>query len=132
MHFHAWFMGMRTALEMMLTGDSISGTEAARLGWANRAFPAAELDEAVVEMATRIAQVDPELAQMNKRIVHRQMEISGLRTGIRAGTEMCALGTHTEALRKFVAQMRSEGLTKTLSQRDSPFGDYRTSEPHDA
>jgi enoyl-CoA hydratase len=60
------------------------------------------------------------------------MEISGLRTGIRAGTEMCALGTHTEALRKFVAQMRSEGLTKTLSQRDSPFGDYRTSEPHDA
>jgi enoyl-CoA hydratase len=132
MHFHAWFMGMRTALEMMLTGDSISGTEAARLGWANRAFPAAELDEAVVEMATRIAQVDPELAQMNKRIVHRQMEISGLRTGIRAGTEMCALGTHTEALRKFVAQMRSEGLTRTLSQRDSPFGDYRTSEPHDA
>jgi enoyl-CoA hydratase len=132
MHFHAWFMGMRTALEMMLTGDSISGTEAARLGWANRAFPAAELDGAVVEMATRIAQVDPELAQMNKRIVHRQMEISGLRTGIRAGTEMCALGTHTEALRKFVAQMRSEGLTKTLSQRDSPFGDYRTSEPHDA
>jgi enoyl-CoA hydratase len=132
MHFHAWFMGMRTALEMMLTGDSISGSEAARLGWANRAFPAGELDEAVVEMATRIAQVDPELAQMNKRIVHRQMEISGLRTGIRAGTEMCALGTHTEALRKFVAQMRSEGLTKTLSQRDSPFGDYRTSEPHDA
>jgi enoyl-CoA hydratase len=132
MHFHAWFMGMRTALEMMLTGDSISGTEAARLGWANRAFPAAELDEAVVEMATRITQVDPELAQMNKRIVHRQMEISGLRTGIRAGTEMCALGTHTEALRKFVEQMRTEGLTKTLSQRDSPFGDYRTSEPHDA
>jgi len=132
MHFHAWFMGMRTALEMMLTGDSISGTEAARLGWANHAFPAGELDDAVVERATRIAQVEPELAQMNKRIVHRQMEISGLRTGIRAGTEMCALGTHTEALRRFVEQMRSEGLTKTLSDRDAPFGDYRTSEPHGA
>ncbi len=132
MHFHAWFMGMRTALEMMLTGDSISGTEAARLGWANHAFPADELDDAVVDMAMRIAQVDPELAQMNKRIVHRQMEISGLRTGIRAGTEMCALGTHTQALRRFVEQMRTEGLTKTLSNRDSPFGDYRTSEPHGA
>ena len=39
MHFHAWFMGMRTAMAMMLTGDSISGTEAVRLGWANAAFP---------------------------------------------------------------------------------------------
>ena len=130
MHFHAWFMGMRTALEMMLTGDSISGTEAARLGWANHAFPADQLDAEVVERATRIAQVDPELAQMNKRLVHRQMEIAGMRTGIRVGTEMCALGTHTKALQRFVAQMRSDGLTKTLSQRDTPFGDYRTAEPH--
>ena len=23
MHFHAWFLGMRKAMEMMLTGDSI-------------------------------------------------------------------------------------------------------------
>jgi enoyl-CoA hydratase len=132
MHFHAWFMGMRTALEMMLTGDSISGAEAARLGWANRAYPLAELDDAVIDMASRVAQVDPELAQLNKRIVHRQMEISGLRTGIRAGTEMCALGTHTEALKRFVAEMRTKGLTGALSDRDSPFGDYRTSEPHTA
>jgi len=130
MHFHAWFMGMRMALEMMLTGDSISGSEAARLGWANRAFPVAELDAAVVDMANRISQVDPELAQMNKRLVHRQMEIAGMRTGIRVGTEMCALGTHTKALQRFVAQARSEGLTKTLQQRDAPFGDYRTIEPH--
>jgi enoyl-CoA hydratase len=130
MHFHAWFMGMRTALEMMLTGDSISGTEAARLGWANRAYPLDELDGAVVAVASRIAQVDPELAQMNKRLVHRQMEIAGMRTGIRVGTEMCALGTHTKALQRFVAQARSEGLTATLSQRDAPFHDYRTAEAH--
>jgi enoyl-CoA hydratase len=130
MHFHAWFMGMRTALEMMLTGDSISGVEAARLGWANRAYPTDELEGAVVEVASRIAHLDPELAQMNKRLVHRQMEIAGMRTGIRVGTEMCALGTHTKALQRFVAQARSEGLTATLSKRDAPFGDYRTAEAH--
>ena len=44
MHFHAWFVGMRKAMEMMLTGDSISGVEAAQLGWANAAFPAEELE----------------------------------------------------------------------------------------
>ena len=51
MQFHAWFLGMRAAMEMMVTGDSISGVEAVRLGWANRAFPEAELDDAVVAVA---------------------------------------------------------------------------------
>ena len=42
--FHAWRVGMRMGMgmEMMLTGDSISGSEAARLGWATRAYPAAD------------------------------------------------------------------------------------------
>ncbi len=52
MQFHAWFLGMRAAMEMMVTGDSISGVEAVRLGWANRAFPADELDDEVVEIAS--------------------------------------------------------------------------------
>ena len=51
MQFHAWFLGMRTAMEMMLTGDSISGVEAAQRGWANRAYPADELEAAVVDVA---------------------------------------------------------------------------------
>src|SRR5579871_1160557 len=102
MHFHAWFVGPRKAMEMMLTGDSISGVEAVELGWANAAFPADELDERVTAIASRIAQVHPELLQLNKRIVHRQMDVMGLRTGIRAGTELCALGTHTNAMREFI------------------------------
>ena len=126
MHFHAWLLGMRTAMEMMLTGDSISGVEAARQGWANRAYPADELEERVLEIATRIAQVDPELLQLNKRLVHRQMDAMGFRAGIRAGTELCALGTHTEALRRFIGDARSRGLTTALSDRDAKFGDYRT------
>ena len=57
MHFHPWFLGMRKAMEMMLTGDSISGVEAVQLGWANAAYPADELDERVLEVAERIAMV---------------------------------------------------------------------------
>jgi enoyl-CoA hydratase len=126
MHFHPWFLGMRRAMEMMVTGDSISGLEAAREGWANRAFPADELEAAVLEVAQRITTVPPELAQLNKRVVHRQMEHMGLRNGIRAGTELCALGTHTKALRAFVDSIQEKGLTGALSERDAPFGDYRT------
>lgn len=128
MHFHPWLLGMRKAMEMMITGDSITGVEAVALGWANAAFPADELDERVIAIARRIAQIPSDLVQLNKRVVHRQMDIMGLRAGIRAGTELCALGTHTQAMRDFIGNARQKGLTAALQERDAPFGDYRTSD----
>jgi enoyl-CoA hydratase len=127
-HFHAWFVGMRKAMEMMLTGDSISGIEAAQLGWANASVPADELEAKVLEMAQRIASVPADLVQLNKRVVHRQMEIMGLHTGIRVGSELCALGTHQKSMHEFLKATREKGLTGALQQRDEPFGDYRTRE----
>ncbi|WP_421932829.1 enoyl-CoA hydratase-related protein [Phenylobacterium sp.] len=123
--YHAWFMGMRAAMELMLTGDSVSGLEAVRLGFANRAHPADALEAATLAMAERIAKVDPELAQLNKRLVHRQMEAMGLRAGLRAGTDLHALGWHTPASRDYMAHMR-QGVTQALTARDKTFGDYRT------
>ena len=123
--YHAWFMGMRAAMELMLTGDSVSGLEAVRLGFANRAHPVGELEAQVLAMAERIAKVDPELAQLNKRLVHRQMEAMGLRAGLRAGTDLHALGWHTPASRDYMTQMR-QGVTQALTARDKTFGDYRT------
>ena len=127
MHFHAWTMGMRKAMEAMLTGDSMSGLEAVRLGWANEAFPIEQLDDAVVAVASKIAKIPADIVQINKRVVHRQMEVMGLRTGIRIGTELCALGTRQDSMRAFIKEMQ-KGLTDALTKRDAPFGDYRTAE----
>ena len=126
MQFHAWLLGMRAAMEMMVTGDSISGTEAVRLGWANRAFPATELDAAVLAVAERIAKLPPDIVALNKRTVHRAMDHMGLRQSIRAGTDLCALGIHQESFEVFITEMRTKGLTAALQERDAPFGDYRT------
>ena len=52
----------------------------------------------------------------------------GLRTGIRAGTELCALGIHTESMQNFITQINDKGLTGALNERDEKYGDYRTSE----
>ena len=49
--FHAWLCGLRPAMEMMLTGDAISGTHAVTVGFATRAFPAAALDAEVLAIA---------------------------------------------------------------------------------
>ena len=130
-HFHAWFVGMRKAMEMMLTGDSINGEECVNLGWANDCFPADELESRVLEVANRIKNVPPDLVQLNKRVVHRQMEVMGLHTGIRLGSELCALGTHQKSMHEFMAQARSGGLRSALQDRDEPFSDYRTQEKED-
>jgi enoyl-CoA hydratase len=130
MQFHAWLLGMRAAMEMMVTGDSISGTEAVRLGWANRAFPEADLDAEVLAVAKRIALLPPDIVQLNKRTVHRAMDHMGLRQSIRAGTDICALGIHQESFEVFLDEMRTTGLTTALQKRDEPFGDYRTVEHH--
>lgn len=123
--FHAWLCGLRPAMEMMLTGDAVSGVEAVQMGFANRAFPAANLDDEVLAIAERIAKIPTDVQQMNKRSVHRAMEIMGLRAAIRAGTEIQALALTTESSRETFAKFR-EGVTKGLDARDSDFGDYRT------
>ena len=53
----------------------------------------------------------------------------GLRSAIRAGTELCALGMHQRSTRDFLIQARLEGVTSALNDRDGAFGDYRTAPP---
>lgn len=118
-----WLLGMRRASEMMLTGDSISGVEAVEGGLANRAFPADELDEAVLHMAERVAKVPIDVQQMNKRALHKQMEIMGIRTGIRMGAEMNALARNTESCQAQIASLR-EDVKASFTERDAAFGDY--------
>ncbi|MEM1432694.1 MAG: enoyl-CoA hydratase-related protein [Pseudomonadota bacterium] len=122
--FYPWLVGMRQAMELMLTGDSMSGTQAVECGFANRAFPAADLDAGVLALAERVARVPTDVQQINKRAVHRQMEAMGIRAGIRAGTELQALATYTQTAQDHFAEIR-RGLTQALSQRDAAFGDYR-------
>ncbi|HJQ55519.1 MAG TPA: enoyl-CoA hydratase-related protein, partial [Vineibacter sp.] len=127
MQFHPWLMGMRQAMESMLTGDSLSGTEAAARGWANRAWPAAQLEPEVVKIAERVAKIPSDIQQINKRSVHRAMEIMGLRAAIRAGTEIQALCFQTESSKAYMSRFRRDGesVSKLLSERDASFGDYR-------
>jgi enoyl-CoA hydratase len=124
MQFHPWMMGLRDAMEMMLTGDSITGSEAARKGFANRAFPAEELESKVLEIAERVAKIPSELQQINKRSMHQAMEIMGIRAAVRAGANLQALAFTTEASISYRKEF-SKGVSHALSVRDRQFGDYR-------
>ena len=127
MQFHPWLMGMRKGMEMLLTGDAVSGLEAVQYGWATRSFPAGELEQQVLAQAQRVATIPADILALNKRAVHRQMEAMGFRAGLRAGTEICTLATHHASFKAFMsATGDGSKLTEALSQRDGRFGDYRT------
>ena len=128
MQYHPWLVGMRRAMELMLTGDAMSGREAADWGFATRAVPAAELESRTLEFAERAARIPTELQQLNKRSVHRAMEIMGARAAIRAGTEIQALAFTTEASKAYMSGFLRDGASvkAQLDQRDTTFGDYRT------
>ena len=113
--YHTVLLGMRHAMELMLTGDPISGTEAVAIGFANRAFPADELDAEVLALAGRIAGVPSDLAQINKRSVHRAFDVWGARAAIRAGTELQALAGHTPT-----AAEHRQGLLERMRSQNRP------------
>ena len=123
--FFPWLIGMRNAMEMMLTGESISGKQAAENGFANKSFSQDNISEEVDKIASKVAKVPPDIQAINKRSIHRQMEIMGMRDGIRAGTELQALAMHSRSTKEHLKEL-SSGLKKALTKRDKDFGDYRT------
>ncbi|MFK8024447.1 MAG: enoyl-CoA hydratase/isomerase family protein [Ilumatobacter sp.] len=127
MQWQTWLMGMRRGMEALLTGDAMSGTDAVEAGMANRAFPADELDAAVLAVAERVAKVPPELSALNKRAAHRAMEAMGIRDGIRATADIQALGFHQPPSIEYFKSFAEKGVSGALSERDEQFNDYRES-----
>jgi enoyl-CoA hydratase len=101
--YHAPLLGMRRAMEIMLTGGEMLGPEAVAIGWANRSFPVDQLDDEVLAVAETIAGTASDLMSINKRLVHRQAEIMGVRSAIRAGSEFQALAGHQASVESFKA-----------------------------
>uniref|UniRef100_A0A7S3PJ47 3-hydroxyisobutyryl-CoA hydrolase n=1 Tax=Aplanochytrium stocchinoi TaxID=215587 RepID=A0A7S3PJ47_9STRA len=129
-----WVCGMRKAMEIMLTGDNMTGTEAAKCGWATRVVPDAELEKATLDLAQRVAKIPSDLLAYNKRSVHRAMEAKGMRTHLRSGTDLQALSFHSSSSRQFMKQFTGRGnsASKAFSKRDAKFGDNRVVDPKKA
>ena len=123
-----YHVGPQWAKRMLMTGDWISGADAARIGLVLDAVPADELDDKVNELARRVSLVDAELLSAHKRIVNLGLELQGARTLQRMAVEMDARAHLSRGPRRsqFRADMAGEGgLRAALKNRDEPFGDGR-------
>ena len=102
--YHAPLLGMRRAMEIMLTGERHDR----RRGRGRRAGPTgrSRRPTSTTRCSTWprvVAGVATDLAQINKRMVHRQAEIMGVRAAIRAGSEFQALAGHQASVEAFKA-----------------------------
>lgn len=120
-----WLLGLRRGMEALLTGDAMTGVEAAASGFATRSFPAETLEKEVLAVAARVAEVPLDLLALNKRVCHRAMEAAGIRDGLRATAELNALGFHQRSSKEYMRSFKEKGVRANLSERDRAFGDYR-------
>lgn len=68
-------VGRKKALEMVLTGDIISATEAQRLGLVNKVVPPEQLEEATWELAQKLAAKSPLALQMGKAGIYGMADV---------------------------------------------------------
>jgi len=124
-HMWVYHLGPQWAKRMLMTGDSLLGKDAARVGLVLDAVPANQLDAEVTELARRISCVDAELLAAHKRVVNMALELQGARTLQRFAAEMDARSHLSQGPRRsrFKQDMAEGGLKQALANRDAPFGD---------
>ena len=98
----------KQAAEMLLTGDFIDAETALRYGLVNRVVPAVALDDAVADLANRIAAKSSVAVAAGKRLFHRQRDLD-----LRAAYDL-AIETMTDNM---MAEDVDEGIDAFIEKR---------------
>lgn len=118
-----YHVGPQWAKRLLLTGDNITGRDAAKIGLVLDAVSMEELDDEVRTLAKRMALIDPGILATNKRAVNLGLDLAGARVFQRLAVELDARA-HA-AGKEFEAEWRTavehHGLKEAIRQRDLKF-----------
>jgi enoyl-CoA hydratase len=117
-------LGPMRAKRLLLTGDSLTGAEAAEWGLATEAAPAAKLDQRFEWLLERVARLPVNQLVMMKLLVNQTVESQGLRQAQTLGTFFDGIARHTEEGHAFVRRAAESGFREAVRERDEPFGDH--------
>jgi len=121
-HMWLYHVGPQWSKRLLLTGDTISGAEAAAIGLVLEAVPADDLEEHVLALARRIANIGHDLLVHNKRIVNLGVELMGRsQMQVLAGIHDALAHQAPEAV-EFSQRLRKEGVRAAVAERDAKFG----------
>ena len=118
-----WFIGLKKARELLYLGDMIDAKTAFDLGMVNRVVPKAELGEAGLKFAKRLALIDPDALYVTKLSINRGAEAGGFRNAINVGLDIVApiYAAKTAVGMRFKEIADKEGLGAALKWRGDQF-----------
>ncbi len=117
-------LGDQRAKRLLLTGDCITGAQAAEWGLAVEAPEPKDLDERTERLVERIAAVPVNQLIMVKLAMNSALLQQGVATSRVLSTVFDGIARHTPEGHAFVADAVQHGFRDAVRHRDEPFGDY--------
>ena len=122
-------LGLARAKWHALTGEPLSGKEAAEIELVNKAVPFERLEAEVRACAERLAQVPLSQLAAMKLIVNQAYDNMGLHSTQLLGPIIDGLMRNTPDALRFIETAATEGVAAAIAGRDRPFGDYSQAPP---
>ncbi|MBM1635088.1 crotonase/enoyl-CoA hydratase family protein [Sulfitobacter mediterraneus] len=122
-------LGPERAKRMLFTGDKISGIEAERMGLVLKAVPASDLDDAVEDLAARMATVPVNQLMMQKLVVNQAIEAMGLKNTQMIATVFDGITRHSPEGLNFKAKAEEVGWKEAVRLRDEGTWDWTDHRP---
>ncbi|MFH1032021.1 MAG: enoyl-CoA hydratase-related protein [Chloroflexota bacterium] len=117
-----WLCGLKKGKYLCMSGDPVTGKEAAEIGLATMSVPPEKLEETVALVAKRLAMIPGELLFLNKYACNKSMEIMGMRTAIEFNGQLHDYSHTFASAQEFGKINREKGLRAALEWRDNKFG----------
>ena len=120
--FFPWKLSMARAKYLQITGNSITGQEAADWGLVAKCFPPESLRERAEAEIRAVASIDPALLAANKHQVNQAYEMMGIRTHLAQNWSWHHLsGIVRPNHGEFFEIARRDGLRAALAWMNGPF-----------
>jgi enoyl-CoA hydratase len=116
-----YHLGPQWTKRLVLTGDTLSGSEAREIGLVVATAPSEALDGVVLELARRMALIGRDLLVANKRVVNTGVELMGRSQLQRFAALNDAIGHRSPVARAFSARIEEVGLGRAVRERDAAF-----------
>jgi enoyl-CoA hydratase len=117
-------LGLTRAKWHALSGEPLSGKEAAAIELINKAVPFAQLEDEVRRTTERLAQIPLSQLAAMKLIVNQAYENMGLHSTQTLGPILDGFMRNTPDALRFIETAAKEGVGAAVAKRDGPFGDY--------
>ena len=119
-------LGQKKTIELLLTGDQVSASDAERYGLVNRMVASQDqLEVEVTSLVRKIAPAPLPVLRLTKLALTRAYEAMGLRQTVQANLDLSSIlnGADLPDQREFDRVAAEQGLKAALSWRDARYVD---------